>query len=460
MVLRLGRVFELTAVWYGGDHVHTDSKSKDKKFLVRALRLLGPAAVNVSAHEWIMPIILAFMARTTEPELAIAGYSLGLSVAFFVSLPRLRIQALTVVFTEDRESRQSVSMFSLLCAATVGILIALLAFTPVGSFFLNQLFSPSDELKNQASLTLKILVVWGIFSVIRGHLYGIALRREKSILLWIGALVGLVSVTIVSLTLYLVKPELNAQIGAWAVSIGVLAESGVAIIGLWITRSRDEEATGTVLKQRTLLAFFVPLLFAALLPSVTLPLVNFAMSRSADPEIAIAAFTVAFGIFSILSIPANGIQPTVLTLFGLKEPAKQIQIFSIAVGMFTLIPLLVLALSQTLSSWIFKDIMGLGSEVFQSARIAIWILVLLPPWLAIEQLYAAALMANKQPRGIVYINIGRLFLLIILVSLSMYLPSINGVIVGTLIVSLTLFAEAIFAIFFGKSAFSSLANRM
>ena len=104
--------------------------------------------------------------------------------------------------------------------------------------------------------------------------------------------------------------------------------------------------------------------------------------------------------------------------------------------------------------------MGLGSEVFQSARIAIWILVLLPPWLAIEQLYAAALMANKQPRGIVYINIGRLFLLIVLVSLSMYLPSINGVIVGTLIVSLTLFAEAIFAIFFGKSAFSSLANRM
>ena len=153
-----------------------------------------------------MPIIVAFMARTAEPELAIAGYSLGLSVAFFVSLPRLRIQALTVVFTEDKESRQSVSMFSLLCAAAVGMLIALLAFTPVGSFFLNQLFSPSDELKNQASLTLKILVVWGIFSVIRGHLYGIALRREKSILLWIGALVGLVSVTAVSLTLYLMKP--------------------------------------------------------------------------------------------------------------------------------------------------------------------------------------------------------------------------------------------------------------
>ena len=138
------------------------------------------------------------------------------------------------VFTEDKKSRQSVTIFSLLCAAAVGMLIALLAFTPVGSFFLNQLFSPSDELKNQASLTLKILVVWGIFSVIRGHLYGIALRREKSILLWIGALVGLVSVTVVSSTLYLMKPELNAQIGAWAVSIGVLAESGVTIIGLWM----------------------------------------------------------------------------------------------------------------------------------------------------------------------------------------------------------------------------------
>ena len=97
--------------------------------ILRSLRLLGPAAVNVSAHEWITPIVVAFMARSLNPEGAVAGYALALSVAFFLTLPRLRIQALTLVFVEDNKSWRAVTAFTVGCAGVVVAVISVVAFT-------------------------------------------------------------------------------------------------------------------------------------------------------------------------------------------------------------------------------------------------------------------------------------------------------------------------------------------
>jgi hypothetical protein len=183
------------------------------------------------------------------------------------------------------------------------------------------------------------------------------------------------------------------------------------------------------------------------------------MARSINPELSITAFTLAFGVFSIMSIPSNGIQPTSLALFGLKESPQFVRFFAIIVGILTAIPMVLLTLSDTASGWIFGTLLGADDAVRAMSIQALQVLMLLPPWLALEQLYAAAIMSNKEPRGIVYINIGRLILLLLLVFGSLFLDTAEGVLVGSGIMSLTLLAEAIFAVMFGRSAFSSLRSR-
>jgi hypothetical protein len=425
----------------------------------RSLRLLGPAAVNVSAHEWITPIVAAFMARSLDPEGAVAGYALALSVAFFLTLPRLRIQALTLVFVEDNKSWQAVAAFTMGCAGVVVVVISAVAFTPLSAIIFSDLFRIEESLAHEAMGALKVLTLWGLFSVIRGHLYGVALRFEKASLLWLGATTGLVTATLVSLFLYNFFPEFNAKIGAIAVTSAVTLECLVASVGLLYCRTPDLKTGRARPTQRRIILFFIPLLFAALLPSLTFPLINFAMARSINPELSITAFTLAFGVFSIMSIPSNGIQPASLALFGLKESPQFVRIFAIIIGLLTAIPMVLLALNNTASDWVFGAVLGADDAVKIMSIQALQVLMLLPPWLALEQLYAAAIMSNKEPRGIVYINIGRLILLLVLVFGSLLLDTTEGVLVGSGIMSLTLFAEAIFAVIFGRSAFSSLRSR-
>jgi hypothetical protein len=183
------------------------------------------------------------------------------------------------------------------------------------------------------------------------------------------------------------------------------------------------------------------------------------MARSINPELAITAFTLAFGVFSIMSIPANGIQPVSLALFGLNESPQFVRLFAVIIGVLTAIPIILLTLSDTASEWVFGTVLGADDAVKVMSIQGLQILMLLPPWLALEQLYAAAIMSNKEPRGIVYINIGRLTLLLLLVFGSLFLDTTEGILVGSGIMSLTLLAEAIFAVIFGRSAFSSLRSR-
>ena len=427
--------------------------------ITRSLRLLGPAAVNVSAVEWITPIVAAFMARSLNPQEAVAGYALALSLAFFLTLPRLRIQALTLVFVEDNQSWRAVAVFAASCAAVVVSLISIVAFTPLSSIIFNDLFRIEESLADEAMAALKVLTLWGLFSVTRAHLYGVALRFEKANLLWLGAATGLVTATAVSLFLYNFFPELNSQIGAIAVTSAVILECTVASIGLLTRRKLDLKVGRNRPSQRRILFFFIPLLFAALLPSLTFPLLNFAMARSINPELAITGFTLAFGVFSIMSIPANGIQPVSLALFGLNESPQFVRLFAVIIGVLTAIPIILLTLSDTASEWVFGTVLGADDAVKVMSIQGLQILMLLPPWLALEQLYAAAIMSNKEPRGIVYINIGRLTLLLLLVFGSLFLDTTEGILVGSGIMSLTLLAEAIFAVIFGRSAFSSLRSR-
>ena len=433
--------------------------SRNQGSIIRSLRLLGPAAVNVSAHEWITPIVAAFMARSFNPEEAVAGYALALSLAFFLTLPRLRIQALTLVFVEDNQSWRAVAIFTLICAGVVVAITTIVAFTPLSSIIFLDLFRIDKSLANEAMAALKVLTLWGLFSVIRGHLYGVALRFERASLLWLGAATGLATATLVSLFLYNFFPEFNSRIGAIAVTSAVTLECAVASIGLLVRRKPDLKIARVRPTQNRIMRFFIPLLFAALLPSLTFPLINFAMARSINPELSITAFTLAFGVFSIMSIPSNGIQPTSLALFGLKESPQFIRVFAITVGILTAIPIILLTLSDAASGWVFGTLLGADDAVKTMSIQALQVLMLLPPWLALEQLYAAAIMSNKEPRGIVYINMGRLILLLLLVFGSLFLDTAEGVLVGSGIMSLTLLAEAIFAVIFGRSAFRSLRFR-
>ena len=59
----------------------------------------------------LIPLLSAILTRTENPEAAIGGYGLALSVSMFVSLPQLRIQQLTLVFIDNSTSQRQLRKF-------------------------------------------------------------------------------------------------------------------------------------------------------------------------------------------------------------------------------------------------------------------------------------------------------------------------------------------------------------
>ena len=59
----------------------------------------------------LMPLLSAVLTRTANPEVAIGGYGLALSISMFVSLPQLRIQQLTLVFFDNATSLKELRKF-------------------------------------------------------------------------------------------------------------------------------------------------------------------------------------------------------------------------------------------------------------------------------------------------------------------------------------------------------------
>ena len=70
-------------------------------FFILGLSILIPTAINLSANLFLSPILNSLMGRTENPELSISVYAISMSILFFIGLPHLRIQQLTIVYYKN-----------------------------------------------------------------------------------------------------------------------------------------------------------------------------------------------------------------------------------------------------------------------------------------------------------------------------------------------------------------------
>ena len=199
-----------------------------------------------------------------------------------------------------------------------------------------------------------------------------------------------------------------------------------------------------------LFKFFTPLLFAAFIPSFTMPAINAVLTRLDNPEVSISAVNIGIGIFGAVSFAIYGCQSTILSLMSNGYHYFKIRYFSYFVSFLTLFLCSFIAWINPVNHFIFNTIFNLDEDLYKNTLLVFRLLSFLPPFLVMEQLYVGIIMNSKSTNPIIYINICRFLVLIIFLGASIFLLQ-NGALVGGLAWSLTLFFEAIFAWLFGKN---------
>ena len=208
---------------------------------------------------------------------------------------------------------------------------------------------------------------------------------------------------------------------------------------------------------RELARFFGPLLVAALLPSVTLPILHAAMARADDPATGIAAFALARSVIHVVEIPVWGLQPTLLALFGHKVVPRAAATFALVTGAVVLAATMAIAFLDPVNHLLLGALLGASGPLLAQGQSAMMLLSLLPPFMAVEQIYSSALLARRRTNPFIWINMLRLLILVLAVA-AVLLVAPTAVWVGAIGQFAGLTGEAFVTVAFGRSAYRQLAR--
>jgi hypothetical protein len=427
---------------------------------VRAIALLLPSALNLGIAQILAPVLNALLARTADPQAAIGGFAVALGITGLVALPQLRIQHLTLVYFEDRASLVALRRFVAVFIAIVSAVALLVALTPLSGVVLERLFATDGAVRNEAARALIALIPFPALAVARMHLYGIALRTERPGVVWGGTIGGAAAVLTTASVLLATGVE-GALVAGIAVSTGAALEVVALALVTGVAGVPGGHRIASVVpaetpSQRALIGFFTPLLFAAFIPAVSAPLIMATVARSPEPAASLAAFPLAVSLFTFVTLVSNGVQPTVLSLFGRGDDPRGIRRFAILVGFVGMAGSLLIAWVPPLTSLLVEDLIGAEGRLRDLTVVGLRVLSFLPPLLTVEQLFAAALLHTKRTRALVYVNAWRLLGLIVFLLVVRTSTDWSGAAIGAGAVAFTLTLEAVAAFAYGRKPFASL----
>jgi hypothetical protein len=318
---------------------------------------------------------------------------------------------------------------------------------------LENIFGTKGDLRESVEDGLRLGFYIPVLLIFKMHFYGISIVTYRSSLIWFGTIFGFFCACLLAILFFIMGYE-GHKIGMLSFSISLLLET---LFIFFLVRNelldKNYKIDRNIFFVGDLFKFFIPLLFAAFLPSFTLPAVNACLTRLENPEISISAVNVGFGIFGAVSFTINGCQSTILSLISNGYSYVKIREFSYFVGFITLILCSVIAWVNPINEFIFINLFNLEGLLFSSTLLVFRLLSFLPPFLVMEQLYVGIIMSSKSTNPIIYINICRFLVLIMTLGTGILIFKnfeSYGAIVGGSAWSLTLFFEAIFAWLFAR----------
>ncbi|ULL14632.1 multi antimicrobial extrusion protein MatE [Paenibacillus sp. H1-7] len=188
------------------------------------------------------PAINAFLGKTMDFQLAVAAFAIAGSLTNLVQSFFSYIHQIVLNFY--RKDSQTVMRFTLMLAFIPGLLIAMLAYTPLGPLFMQNVMGVNERLMHASLDTLRVFMITTlVFPWLDFGNGMIMLRGQTKVMVWSQA--ANVTVTLISLVLGVMwSPGWNGMIGALAQSLGLAAEAAVVwfvLRELWKTSDKLPE---------------------------------------------------------------------------------------------------------------------------------------------------------------------------------------------------------------------------
>ncbi len=194
----------------------------------------APLMLNVSLW-WATPLIVnATLARTSDPDPALAAFGVVEAVAWFVAAPVGQLQHASIALVRCSETHRRVQAWGAAVALATTTALLLLAIPAIRDPILGSAFALDERLVSLAGAALPIAAAYPFLYGLRQYYQGLFVRSGRSVEVGVGAILRVSFIAGAALFVG------ESAIGGAVLGVG-LAVSGLVVEGVFLAwRSRRE----------------------------------------------------------------------------------------------------------------------------------------------------------------------------------------------------------------------------
>lgn len=386
-------------------------------------------------------VIHAFLARLDDPKITLAAFSIAFSFSLTLGGFLVTSTQTCISYITDRRSVWSLARFYGIITIFPIAIIESVALSPLGNILFGDWIGASPEVVRQARIALAIMGCYIPPILIRNFANSLVMINRRTIIITYATIVRLTSL---GAFLVIFPYFLNgAAVGAAALLSCMTVEAVYMVIRarpFYTQLSRKSETQPASFGE--LWRFSWPLIVTQTSENGVGLIINFFLGRLADPDLALAAFGVVFGLVRLILAPMRNLVQTAQTLVHSKEDLGVM--FQFCFRLLLIYIGIIFAMFHTpLRVLILNGVLGLTTELSQYSTPGVKLVFLLAIFWGFSAMFRGTLSGMRRT-GVIVVTAGiSLLVLTGVCSTTPFMPQINGTVVGVLAMSCSFAAETL-----------------
>ncbi|GAE31389.1 multi antimicrobial extrusion protein MatE [Alkalihalobacillus hemicellulosilyticus] len=386
-------------------------------------------------------IINGTLARANDAEVIIASYVIAMSLFSIMERLGVLLRNACSALVRDRVSFQAMSMVAVYVVATLMLLSATIAYTPIGPWIFAHIFGAESAMIGQIVDVYQILIIVTFFSAIRCLFQGVIILNRQTKWLTIGMVIRLIGMYLLSLV-FIHTGYINAKTGAYIFLFGMMIESLVSFIEgrLLVKKMTKKDPSHHVERKSQVFRFYYPLIISSLIIVMVGPVINIFLGRTAEIELAIASYALALSLTQLFLSFFSYTHQIVLTFY--KDHPRKVRQFTLMIGF---IPTLVLALFcfTPIGPLVVEHVLGANERLMLATVDTLKVFMVMTLVFPFIDYCNGILMVRNQTNSMVISQSSNLLITsIVAISMTILAPAWNGMI-GAMAQSLGMAVELV-----------------
>jgi len=385
-------------------------------------------------------VIHAFLARLKAPRTTLAGYNAAFSVQGTTGSPVWSGIPVALAFVSDRRSVYRLWVFFMVVSLPVLALLTLACLPVTGDLVYHTWLGASAEAARQARVATIYLLLIVPVVVVRNMTSAVVMVHRRTFLITLGTAVRLSALAGALLVLPYVLE--GAAVGTAALLACIVAETGFMVgVGLPLFLALPP-VRGEPARYRDMWRFAWPLMLTQVAEQGVTLTVNLFLGRLANPDLALAAFGVVFGLVKLFLSPVRNLAQTAQTLARSAADRRVMLRFTWRVGAGFLVLVGVLFFTPV-RPWLLRSVIGLTEELAAYVGPALQVTLAMVLFWAYAEVFRGLLAGVRRTGPIAAAAGFRLAVITAVASTTLLSPTLNGAVVGVAAMSAGYAAEAL-----------------